>query len=70
MKHEKQQAAETRVEVYSTWLADDVDGLIFNATPDVSTTILAEARERVAGALAQIDNAIAADNAAHRQEHV
>ena len=62
-----------RVEGYSQWLADDVDGLTYNlANPvgqSVSTAILAEARERVALALSRIDRAIEQDRANHAQEH-
>lgn len=74
MKHTKEQSRETRVEIYAGWLADDVDGLIHNINPpfgdraEIGTTVLAEARERVAGALANIELALAADRAAHIQE--
>lgn len=60
----------TRVEMYADWLSHDADGLAFNvinpAEPiDGATTILAGARAKLAWALEQIDQAIAADKAAH-----
>jgi hypothetical protein len=64
----------TRVEMYLDWLAHDVDGLAFNLTnpaaPPIegATAILAEARATVALALSRIDQAIAADRAAHREQ--
>lgn len=75
MKHVKDLARATRVEMYADWLAHDIDGLTFQLTYpgagqiDGATAILADAREKIAGALAQIDNAIAADRAANNQEH-
>ena len=49
-------ARNTRVQVYASWLADDVDGLIFNAAPSAT---LADVRAKVALALSKIDLAIA-----------
>lgn len=61
----------TRLDIYSQWLADDVDGITFNlANPaghPVATTILADARERVALALTKLDRAIAEDRASHEE---
>lgn len=61
-----------RIDGYSQWIVDDVDGLTTNLEspeplPD-ATTILAEARDRVALALARIDRAIERDKAHHEQE--
>ena len=63
-----------RIEGYAQWIVDDVDGLTANLErPEPiaeATTILAEARERVALALARIDRAIERDKAHHtEQEH-
>src|SRR4051812_31163710 len=61
-----------RVEGYSQWLADDVDGLASALNPPDplrdATVTLAEARERVALALSRLDRAIEHDKA-HHQEH-
>ncbi|WP_342711538.1 hypothetical protein AAFG13_06760 [Bradyrhizobium sp. B124] len=71
---EAEAARNKRVEGYASWLADDVDGLIFNVAPRegapcrYSTAILAEARAVVALALSKIDLAIARDKEAHSQE--
>jgi hypothetical protein len=71
----KETARSTRLEVYASWLADDVDGLVHNLVPILgerspdSTTVLAEARAKITTALAALDTAIAADRAAHAQEH-
>jgi ElaB/YqjD/DUF883 family membrane-anchored ribosome-binding protein len=71
----KETARSTRLEVYASWLADDVDGLVHNLAPILgerspdSTTVLAEARAKITTALAALDTAIAADRAAHAQEH-
>lgn len=67
-------ARETRVDVYSQWIADDVDGLAYAvnhhpASQPIATAVLAEARERVALALSRLDRAIETDRAAHAQEH-
>lgn len=57
-----------RVEGYSQWLADDVDGLTANLNhPEPlphATAVLAEAREKVALALSRLDRAIEADRVA------
>jgi hypothetical protein len=62
-----------RVEGYSQWLADYVDGLTTNLNhPEPlpsATSVLAEARERVALALSRLDRAIEADRAQHAKEN-
>lgn len=74
MKHAKELARETRVEMYADWIAHDVDGLTFNlANPaghpiENASVILAEVRANLALCLGRIDIAIAADNAAHRNQ--
>jgi hypothetical protein len=60
----------SRVEMYADWIAHDADGLAFNVNHpaesiDGATAILAGARAKLAWALEQIDQAIAADRAAH-----
>lgn len=61
-----------RVEGYSQWLVDDVDGLTSNLNhPEPmphATAVLAEAREKVALALARIDRAIARDTGRREME--
>jgi hypothetical protein len=62
----------SRIEMYADWLHHDADGLAFNLTmpriAEGATADLAAARAKVAGALELIDNAIAADRAAHREK--
>lgn len=59
-KHSKQQAAETRVEIYAAWLRDDADGLAFNLPPadPASLDELRNARATIRAALRTIDQAI------------
>ena len=63
----------TRVEMYADWLEHDADGLAFNlATPagqsiPDATVILANARDKLARALEQIERAIAADEQSHNE---
>lgn len=66
-------ARETRVDVYSQWIADDVDGITYAvnhhpAGQPIATAVLAEARERVALALSRLDRAIEADRAHHHEQ--
>lgn len=69
-KHTKEQAAETRVEMYADFIADDVDGLVHNVAPAfgprfaIPRRVLTAARERVAAALVTLDTAIAAQEPA------
>lgn len=68
-------ARSQRLDIYSQWLADDVDGITFNlannpAGQRFSTAVLADARERGALALSKIERAIEADKASHQQECV
>jgi len=66
----------TRIELYADWLSHDADGLAFNishpaAQPiDGATTVLANARAKLAWAIEQIDHAIAADREAHREKEI
>lgn len=59
-------ARHTRLDVYSSWIADDVDGVIHNLKPPLgeqhpnARAVLAVARSRVARALEKIDAAYAA----------
>ena len=63
-----------RVDLYSAWLTDDVDGLTHNLVSADGTPlrggaiILAMAREAVALALSHLDTAIARDKAARAAE--
>lgn len=71
MQTAQEAARLVRVERYAQWLADDANGIACNITRagvppiDGSTTILAGARETLLQALEEIDQAIAADRAAH-----
>lgn len=60
-----------RVEGYSQWLSDDVEGLTYAlAHPEPlpgATAILAEARAQIALTLSRLDRAIAADADAHKE---
>lgn len=66
-------ARETRLDVYTKWLADDVDGITYALAHPVgqpiATAVLAEARATVALTLSRLDQAIAQDRAAHHHEH-
>lgn len=70
----RQQARATRIAMYADWIAHDADGLAFNLSHPAAepladaTAILAEARERVALALARIDQAIEWDKQAHQED--
>jgi hypothetical protein len=63
-----------RIELYADWLAHDADGLAFNIAHPAdtpipnATTTLANARAKLAWALEQLDQAIAADSRAHASE--
>lgn len=70
----RHEARAKRIALYADWLAHDCDGLAFNLSyppgdaPADATAVLADARERVALALAFIDQAIAADKQAHQEQ--
>lgn len=71
--HLRQEARAIRIAMYADWLAHDADGLTFNlAYPGAepladATAVLAEAREKVALALARIDQAIERDKQVHQE---
>lgn len=74
MSADKETHRASRVEMYANWLAHDADGLAFNVAHPADTPIpnatatLANARAKLAWAMEQLDQAIAADCRAHAAE--